>query len=88
MSAPNPILLNPGPVVLSEPVRKALSRPDLCHREAEFSALQNKLRAGLLAVYIRGQKEPFGVCGTVKEMADVLKRAEMLKTTASNDEQT
>ena len=51
MSAPRPILLNPGPVVLSERVRKALLRPDLCHREAEFSALQNKLRAGLLEVY-------------------------------------
>ena len=51
MSQPRPILLNPGPVVLSERVRKALSRPDLCHREAEFSALQDQLRAGLLAVY-------------------------------------
>jgi 2-aminoethylphosphonate-pyruvate transaminase len=34
------ILLNPGPVSLSERVRKALLRPDICHREAEFSELQ------------------------------------------------
>ena len=46
-----PILLNPGPVGLSQRVRKALLKPDLCHREAEFTELQNKLRAGLLDVY-------------------------------------
>ena len=51
MSASGPILLNPGPVVLSARVRGALLRPDLCHREAEFIDLQNRLRAGLLEVY-------------------------------------
>jgi 2-aminoethylphosphonate-pyruvate transaminase len=45
------ILLNPGPVVLSERVRGALLRPDLCHREAEFSQLQEEIRARLLGVY-------------------------------------
>ncbi len=45
------ILLNPGPVTLSEGVRRALSAPDLCHREAEFFDLQDRVRAGLLAVY-------------------------------------
>lgn len=45
------ILLNPGPVTLSERVRAALSRPDLCHREPEFAALQNDIRSRLLAVY-------------------------------------
>ena len=30
------ILLNPGPVVLSERVRQAMLKPDLCHREQEF----------------------------------------------------
>lgn len=45
------LLLNPGPVTLSERVRKSLLRPDLCHREAEFSELQNTVRANLLAVY-------------------------------------
>ena len=45
------ILLNPGPVTLSERVRAALLRPDLCHREVEFAALQAGLRAKLLEVY-------------------------------------
>ncbi|MHC8441986.1 MAG: 2-aminoethylphosphonate aminotransferase [Candidatus Eutrophobiaceae bacterium] len=45
------ILLNPGPVVLSQRVRQALMLPDLCHREPEFYALQQRIRASLLAVY-------------------------------------
>jgi len=45
------ILLNPGPVVLSERVRNAMLRPDLCHREAEFVELQNSIRHDLLNVY-------------------------------------
>jgi 2-aminoethylphosphonate-pyruvate transaminase len=45
------ILLNPGPVVLSERVRQALLKPDLCHREQEFIDLQNKIKSSLLEVY-------------------------------------
>lgn len=45
------ILLNPGPVNLSERVRQALLRPDLCHREPEFVDLQNTIRQNLLGVY-------------------------------------
>jgi 2-aminoethylphosphonate-pyruvate transaminase len=45
------ILLNPGPVVLSKRVREAMLQPDLCHREAEFSELQNAIRNDLLEVY-------------------------------------
>jgi 2-aminoethylphosphonate-pyruvate transaminase len=45
------ILLNPGPVVLSDRVRKALNKPDLCHREQEFIDLQNKIRQSLIDVY-------------------------------------
>ena len=45
------LLLNPGPVTLSARVRQALLRPDLCHRETEFSALQTAIRAALLEVY-------------------------------------
>lgn len=45
------ILLNPGPVTLSERVRNALLRPDLCHREAEFFDLQNRVRKNLADVY-------------------------------------
>ena len=45
------ILLNPGPVTLSDGVRAALLGPDLCHRESEFASLQDGLRRKLLAVY-------------------------------------
>ena len=45
------ILLNPGPVTLSAGVRKALLQPDLCHRESEFSDLQQGIRDKLLKVY-------------------------------------
>jgi len=45
------ILLNPGPVSLSEAVRKAAVSVDLCHREPEYFRLQSHLRNELLAVY-------------------------------------
>lgn len=45
------VLLNPGPVNLSDRVRAALNGPDLCHREAEFSRLQTAVRDKLLGVY-------------------------------------
>src|SRR5215470_1866799 len=45
------LLLNPGPVTLTERVRRALLQPDLCHRESEFFALQDAARTQLLRVY-------------------------------------
>ena len=45
------ILLNPGPVSLSEGVRRAAMAHDLCHREPEFFELQSQVRDGLLDVY-------------------------------------
>jgi 2-aminoethylphosphonate-pyruvate transaminase len=45
------ILLNPGPVNLSARVRRALLRPDLCHREPEFAELQKRIRTNLLKIY-------------------------------------
>jgi 2-aminoethylphosphonate-pyruvate transaminase len=45
------ILLNPGPVNLSERVRRALLQSDLCHREVEFAQLQGAIRDALLDVY-------------------------------------
>jgi 2-aminoethylphosphonate-pyruvate transaminase len=45
------LLLNPGPVTLSERVRRSLLQPDLCHRETEFFALQDEARTRLLSVY-------------------------------------
>ncbi len=45
------LLLNPGPVTLTERVRRSLLSPDLCHRESEFYDLQDALRARLLATH-------------------------------------
>ena len=45
------LLLNPGPVTLSERVRRSLLQPDLCHRESEFFDLQDEARHRLLAAY-------------------------------------
>ena len=45
------LLLNPGPVSLSERVRRSLRQPDLCHRESEFFDLQDEALRRLLATY-------------------------------------
>jgi 2-aminoethylphosphonate-pyruvate transaminase len=45
------LLLNPGPVTLSERVRRSLLQPDLCHRESEFFDLQDEARGRLLGAY-------------------------------------
>ena len=45
------LLLNPGPVTLSERVRRSMLQPDLCHRESEFFDLQDEARERLLRVY-------------------------------------
>lgn len=45
------ILLNPGPVTLTERVRRALTRGDWCHREPEFAELTQQLNSQLAAVY-------------------------------------
>lgn len=45
------ILLNPGPVNVSARVTRALARGDLCHREPEFQALLESVRAKLLAAF-------------------------------------
>jgi 2-aminoethylphosphonate-pyruvate transaminase len=45
------LLLNPGPVTLSERVRRSLLQPDLCHRESEFFDLQDEARMRLLSTY-------------------------------------
>ncbi|MEU3049780.1 aminotransferase class V-fold PLP-dependent enzyme [Streptomyces sp. NPDC006984] len=38
------VLMNPGPVMTDDRVRTALSGPDLCHREPEFSELLTRVR--------------------------------------------
>jgi 2-aminoethylphosphonate-pyruvate transaminase len=45
------ILLNPGPVSLSDGVRAVVASEDLCHREPEYFKLQDRVRSGLLDVY-------------------------------------
>jgi 2-aminoethylphosphonate-pyruvate transaminase len=45
------LLLNPGPVTLTERVRRSLTQTDLCHRESEFFDLQDEARQRLLAAY-------------------------------------
>ena len=43
-------LLNPGPVNVTKGVRRALLRPDICHREEEFSRLLAGIRERLARV--------------------------------------
>src|ERR1700750_1122977 len=45
------LLLNPGPVTLTERVRQSLLQPDLCHRESEFFDLQEEARTRLVGIY-------------------------------------
>jgi 2-aminoethylphosphonate-pyruvate transaminase len=45
------VLLNPGPVTLTERVRASLSKEDLCHREPEFAELILDVRRRLAHVY-------------------------------------
>ncbi len=45
------VLLNPGPVNVTERVRQALLKPDLCHREKEFSDLMQSIRSKLVHAF-------------------------------------
>lgn len=44
-------LLNPGPVSMTDRVRKALAAEDVCHREPEFKAAVARVREKVAAVY-------------------------------------
>jgi len=48
---PRTVLLNPGPVTLSDRVRKALTLGDWCHREPEFADLTRDINSRLVRVY-------------------------------------
>jgi 2-aminoethylphosphonate-pyruvate transaminase len=50
-TTPRQILLNPGPVTLTDRVRGALTRGDWCHREPEFAALVQDINARLVRVH-------------------------------------
>ena len=45
------ILLNPGPVTLTDGVRDALHQGDWCHREPEFADLTRDINGRLVRVY-------------------------------------
>ena len=53
------ILLNPGPVNVSDRVRNALLQPDICHRESEFSELLADIRHQLLKAFVPGAEEEY-----------------------------
>jgi 2-aminoethylphosphonate-pyruvate transaminase len=51
------ILLNPGPVTLTERVRNALAREDQRHREPEFAQLVLDFRSRLSRVYAEAEAD-------------------------------
>jgi 2-aminoethylphosphonate-pyruvate transaminase len=51
MTLPRQILLNPGPVTLTDRVRAALTQGDWCHREPEFAALMRDINQRLAHVH-------------------------------------
>jgi 2-aminoethylphosphonate-pyruvate transaminase len=53
------ILLNPGPVNVSDRVRKALSGPDMCHRESECAELIQNVRQKLLKAFVPGAEDEY-----------------------------
>ncbi len=53
------ILLNPGPVNVSDRVRHALMGPDLCHRESECTELFARIRHKLLAAFVPGAESDY-----------------------------
>lgn len=53
------MLLNPGPVNVSERVRQALLRPDICHRESDFAELQHGIQSKLLKAFVPGAEADY-----------------------------
>lgn len=58
------VLLNPGPVNISDRVRRALLRADICHREDDFSHLMASIRARLLQLFAPHGFTPVLVTGS------------------------
>ena len=44
------IIFSPGPANISERVRKALTLPDICHRDTEFTEILNEVRENIIKV--------------------------------------
>ncbi len=53
------VLLNPGPVNVSERVRQALVKPDICHRESEFTELLHRIQGKLLKAFVPGAESEY-----------------------------
>ena len=53
------ILLNPGPVNVSDRVRKALTFPDMCHRESECAEIIQNIRQKLLKAFMPGAESEY-----------------------------
>jgi 2-aminoethylphosphonate-pyruvate transaminase len=53
------VLLNPGPVNVSDRVRRALARPDICHRESEFADLLHRIQQKLLQAFVPGAESEY-----------------------------
>ena len=53
------ILLNPGPVNVSDRVRNALMGPDICHRESECAELIGTIRRKLLEAFVPGAESDY-----------------------------
>jgi len=53
------ILLNPGPVNVSDRVRQALLQPDICHRESECAELIGDIRHKLLQAFVPGEEDEY-----------------------------
>src|SRR5574339_53957 len=53
------MLLNPGPVNVSDRVRQALLRQDICHRESEFTELLHGIQAKLLKAFVPGAEADY-----------------------------
>lgn len=53
------ILLNPGPVNVSNRVRQALEGPDWCHREPESAELMDQIRTKLLKAFVPGAESDY-----------------------------
>lgn len=51
------VLLNPGPVTLTERVRAALLREDQCHREPEFAEMTLDIKSRLVRLYCTAETD-------------------------------
>lgn len=59
------IIFSPGPANISERVRGSLSRPDICHRDTEFSSLLTNVREILHEIFnLNNGYESIILCGS------------------------